>query len=52
MNITMGKVVKMLYEEYEKAVKNRIVEKPISWTLYHVWIEVNEIEENRFEMKE
>lgn len=49
MKVTMGKALKTLYEEYEKALALKHVNKPISWALYHTWEEIDKIEEDRNE---
>lgn len=37
MNITLGKVLDILFEQYKHALDNETIGKPISWALYQTW---------------
>ena len=37
MKITTDKAFKKFLEYYNRAVKNKVIDKPISWSLYQTW---------------
>lgn len=45
--MTLGKVVDYFLKEYNKALKNSYVRKPISYALYHTWKMIDEKEKPR-----
>jgi hypothetical protein len=42
--MTLGKAVKQVKEEYERAKKLEFVHNPLAWALYRVWKEADKVE--------
>ena len=40
--MTLEKAIKMLKEEYEEAQKQKWVQNPLAYALYHTWRKVDE----------
>ena len=45
--MTLGMAVKYFLDEYDRALKNDRVKKPISYALYHAWEWCNANEKER-----
>lgn len=52
IRLDIGKVIILLYESYKDAVKNPMVNKPISYALYEVWKYADNIERPREKVRE
>lgn len=50
MKITADKAFKKFLEYYNRAVKNKVIDKPISWSLYQTWKWSDEKEKPRIKV--
>ena len=47
LTVTIQRAIRLLREQYEKALEMPYIEKPLAWALYQVWQEVNRKEKKR-----
>lgn len=49
MKLTTDKAFSKFLMYYNRAIENKVIEKPISWALYQTWKYFNEHEQSRYE---
>lgn len=45
--LTLGKVIKMIEEDYEKSLRLPYIRKPLAHTLYRIWTVIDSMEQER-----
>lgn len=46
------KAIKVFWEEYNKALNQQCIRKPVSYALYMTWVKVNSLENERICIQE
>ncbi len=47
LTVTIQRAIRLLREQYKKALEMPHIEKPLAWALYQVWQEANRKEKKR-----